>query len=162
MGAVSPMVTDALSAQRHAAWQRAIEGVLARVRGRALEQRLIAGDDPARDPLLARRASQLARPRARAAVAAGLERAIADVRRRDRPALSCAVPVSRAEVLLAEPRLLALVRRLRDGQPIWPVGVARIRATLMDTYSPLYLETTPGVLRVWAQVTLDELNDGLG
>jgi hypothetical protein len=76
--------------------------------------------------------------------------------------LSSAVPVSRTEVLLAEAPLLALVRRLRDGQPIWPVGVARIRDTLMDICSPLYLESTPGMLRVWAQATLDELNDGLG
>jgi hypothetical protein len=156
------MITDTFAARRLSTWHRVIEGVLARARSRGLERRLIADDDPARDPLLACRAAQLARPRVRAATAAGLERAIADVRRQGRPVLSSAVPVSRTEVLLAEPPLLALVRRLRDGQPIWPVGVARIRATLMDSCSPLYLESTPGVLRAWAQATLDELNDGLG
>ena len=159
---MSPTIADAFVAQRHRTWQRAIEGLLARVRGRGLERRLIAGQDPAGDPLLARRASQLAGARVRAAAAAGLERALADAQAPRRPVLSSAIPVSRHEVLLAEPALLALVRRLKDGRPIWPVGIARIRATLMDTCGPLYLDTSPGVLRVWAQSTLDELNDGLG
>jgi hypothetical protein len=162
VSALSPMITDAFPARRPGTWHRAIEGLLARMRGRSLEQRLVAGAEPAGDPLLARRAAQLAGSRVRSATAAGLERAIDDARAPRRAMLSSAVPVCRAEVLLAAPSLLALVRRLEDGQPIWPVGIARIRATLMDSRSPLYVGATPGVLRVWAQVTLDELNDGLG
>jgi hypothetical protein len=64
------------------------------------------------------------------------------------------------EVLLAEPFLIAIVERLRDGRPIWPVGIARVRATLTDGASLLYVQSAPGDLRRWAQRVLDELDDG--
>jgi hypothetical protein len=111
------------------------EGVIARARSRRIE-------------------------RMRTAAATGLERAIADARRPGGARFSCVVPVCRDEVLMAEPFLLALIRRLRDGLPVRPVGVAHIHAVLTDGASPLYLDTHPGTLRAWARVTLAELDDG--
>jgi hypothetical protein len=99
--------------------------------------------------------------RLRSATAAGLERAIADAHRPHRATFSSVVPVCRDEVLMAEPFLLALVRRLRDDLPVSPVGVAHIHSVLTDGSSPLYVGTNPGALRAWARVTLNELDDGL-
>ena len=99
--------------------------------------------------------------RLRNAAAAGLERAIADAHDSHRATFSCVVPVCRDEVLMAEPFLLALVRRLRDGLPVGPAAVAHIHAVLTDACSPLYLDTNPGALRAWARVTLAELDHGL-
>ena len=99
--------------------------------------------------------------RLRSTTAAGLERAIANAHRPPKATFSCIVPICREEVLMAEPFLLALVRRLRDGLPVWPAGVVHIRAVLVDGTSPLYLDARPGALRAWARVTLAELDDGL-
>jgi hypothetical protein len=101
------------------------------------------------------------RRRSRTTVAAGLQRAIDNSHRPQRPALSCAVPVCRDEVLMAEPVLRAIIRRLTDGRPISQSAVADVRATLVDAYSPLYFGTAPGALRDWAATTLHELDDGL-
>jgi hypothetical protein len=101
------------------------------------------------------------RRRLRTTAAAGLQRAIDNAYRPQRRALSCAVPVCRGEILMAEPVLRAIVGRLTDGRPISTSAVAEVRATLVDAYSPLYLGTAPGALRDWAATTLHELDDGL-
>ena len=82
--------------------------------------------------------------RLRTKTAAGLERAIADAHHNPKATFSCVVPVCRDEVLMAEPFLLALVRRLRDGLPVWPVGVDHVRAVLSDGAGPLYRDSNPG------------------
>jgi hypothetical protein len=71
------------------------------------------------------------------------------------------VPVCRAEVLIAEPALIALAQRLRDSKPIWPVGVARARVMLTDSLSPLYVGGDPGAVRDLVRTVLDDLDDGL-
>jgi hypothetical protein len=96
----------------------------------------------------------------RRTAAAGLQRVIAEAHEPRRAALSCTVPACRDEVLMAEPILLAIVRRLRADRPISKDAVARVRAALVDAYSPLYLDSRPGALRDWAQVTLKILDDG--
>jgi hypothetical protein len=143
------------------AWRRLLEGAVARLRCRTLDRRLAAGADALCAPLLARRAAQLARPGLRQATAQGIERALGDARHPYRRAFSSAVPVCRDEVLIAEPALVALVARLRDGRPIRPAGIARVRAALTDPSGPLYVGGTPGGLREWARSTLLELDDGL-
>ena len=98
--------------------------------------------------------------RSRTTAAAGLQRAIADAHRSRRSALTCAVPVCRDEVLAAEPALEEIVRRLRDGRPVSKYAVMRVRHALVDASSPLYVASTPGLLRDWAQVTLEILDHG--
>jgi hypothetical protein len=141
-------------------WHVLIEGASASVRRRALERRLVAGEDPASDPLLARRAAQLASPRMREVTAASLRRLLDDTRHIGGRRLSSVIPASRREVLLAEPFLLRMIVRLRDGHPIWPAGIARIRDMLADGCSPLYTGERPGALREWAQEVLVEFDDG--
>jgi hypothetical protein len=134
--------------------------ILARLRAHALERRMAGGEDPTADPLLACRAAQLARPRMRESIARTIERTLHDARHPVLDPFSSAVPPCRSQVLPAEPALLALVCRLRDGLPLWPVGIARVRLMLTDSRSPLYAGARQGDVGDWAHSVLDELGGG--
>lgn len=121
-----------------------------------LDRRLLAGEDPAGDPVLAERSARLTEPACRRELAAGLEEAIEAAHPPHLRAISSAIMVEREEVLRAEPELRQLVERLRDQHPIEPLIVARVRALLVDGSSPLYQLAEPGDLRAWAQRTLEE------
>ena len=99
--------------------------------------------------------------RRRAAVAAALQRIVREARHPARRTPSSAVPIARREVLLAEPYLLQLIVRLRDGRPIDPGAVARVRAMLTDGCSPFYTSERHGALRAWAEEVRADLDDGL-
>ena len=141
--------------------QRLVEGVRVILRRRTLERRLTDGVDPASDPLVARRAAQLASPRLRESTAHSLEGLVRDTRHIGGRRISSIVRPSRREILLAEPYLLRMIARLRDGRPIWPAGIARIRDMLYDGCSPLYTGERHGALREWAQEVLVELDHGV-
>jgi hypothetical protein len=146
---------------RPSRWRDLIEGASALLRRRILERRLLDGVDPASDPLVARRAAQLAAPRLRETTARTLERLVRDARDTGGPRISSAIRPSRREVLLAEPYLLQMIARLRDGRPIWPAGIARVRDMVADGCGPLYTGERHGALRDWAQEVLLDFDDGL-
>ena len=156
-----PVPQVGLAGVRLGWWQSLIEGASVLMRRRTLERRLIAGVDPAADPLMARRAAQLSSPRLREVTARSIARLVADTRHIGGRRLSAIVPASRREVLLAEPYLLRMIERLRDGRPIWPGGIAQVREMFSDGASPLYTGERPGALREWAQEVLDAFDDGL-
>jgi hypothetical protein len=124
--------------RRHSVWLKL--KVLAR-RDR-LDEQLALGIDPARSATLWLRAEQLIRRRA------GLADRIEDVlESAGRPApFTAAVPVRRTEVRACAEDLLALARRLRDGQPVDVHGIALTSRLLSDGSSPLYA-TGDGSLR---------------
>jgi hypothetical protein len=134
--------------------------VLARVHGRDLEHRLVAGEDPSGDAMLSARAAQLTAHRLRTATADSLQRVLDRARDPDGWCRSGAIPALRDEVLIAEPALVILIGRLRDRYPVWPVGVARARRLLADRDGPLHSLSEPGELRRCAHVALAELDDG--
>jgi hypothetical protein len=138
--------------------QRLAEGTWVLMRRRTLERRLINGVDPVTDPLVARRAAQLATPRSRERTACSLEAVVRQTRHIGGVRISNIVPASRREVRLAKPYLLEMIARLRDGRPIWPGGVARIREMLADGCGPLFTGERHGALREWAQEVLVELD----
>ena len=142
-------------------WPDLVEAASARIRWRSLEKRLAGGADPVGDPLLARRAIQLASRRLRTGTAASVESSIDTAHRPERRWLSSAVPVCRREVLIAEKERAAIARRLRDGAPIAPAGIARVRAMLGEGGSLLYVGGKPGALRAWARDVLEALDEGV-
>jgi hypothetical protein len=134
------------------------EGVRAHLHAGTLDRRLISGEHPRHDPLLARRAAQLSAPRMRSALATGIERAVGSAHA-DSAGLSSQAPVDCQAVLAAEPELLALAARLRDGLPVSAAGVAEVRALLSDPLGPVF--SGGGALQRRAVAALQALGHGV-
>jgi hypothetical protein len=112
------------------------------LRRRHLDARLADGADPASDRELELRAQRISRAEYREQLARALERVMRDARRRTvriRPQ----VPVRRAPILDCSDDFKALIRRLRDGEPVDPRGIALTERLLTDGASPLYHDTDP-------------------
>lgn len=112
--------------------------VRAWARQEELERRLLDGESagPA-GGLLAVRAWQLTRQRARLQMARALSGVLAEA---GGPPLRCgaSVPVRRAEVAVAREEIERLVARLRDEAPVRARGMAMLRRLLGDGDGPLY------------------------
>ena len=112
-----------------------------------LDQLLADGRSPASDPLLSMRAAQLARPVARARLAASLRDAVCSL---DDSALA---QYLRPEVPVAATSVRACAREVGDlafavvGPSPDVRGVAIVRRLLTDTTGPLYEGGEPGRLR---------------
>jgi hypothetical protein len=107
------------------------------LRGR-LDGELAAGADPCSDAALARRATQLARPRYRRRLARSLERLVEDTDTDPRSYLSSAVPVPRKQVFEVRGTLLAIAGALRDVERVDVRGIALTLRLLTEPTSPLY------------------------
>lgn len=125
-----------------------------RLRQRALDDQIARGAKSDGDQRLALRAEQLASPRERDQVARTLERALEVAaqpakasRSRISRAMSLPVPLRVREIRKAADDLQALVRRLRDGEPVDAQGVALTERLLYDGASPLYYDRSPVTLR---------------
>jgi len=98
---------------------------------------LAEGADPSASPALRLRAAQLASPRSRGALAAGLERVVDDA---EQPArgLTSAVPLQRREILAARADLVSLARDVIEADAPQAHGLALVARLLTDGGSPLY------------------------
>jgi len=112
--------------------------LLARLRPRSLDRRLIAGDDPASSPQLAARAARLASPRERTGLAEGLERLLAATRgpRRRWWAVSARDPL-----LANAAELRELAALLRSPTPLYAPGIAIVHELITDGSGPVYTGT---------------------
>lgn len=108
----------------------------ARLAAAGLDARIAEGADTAVDPLLARRAAQLASPRTRKKLAKALHRACAKANKRQ--GVSAAIPADPVAVQVAEPALSTLVAALDLDEPVAPRGVALVQLLLTGVDSPLY------------------------
>jgi hypothetical protein len=111
--------------------------LLARLRARCLDERLAAGADPLTSPLLAARAAQLAAPRSRSRIAAGLERMALSL---DAPRSLFAIEPERGAVAPNRDSLLALALTLRSGRPVYAGGIAEARLIVTDGTGPAYTD----------------------
>ncbi len=109
--------------------------LLARLRWFSLNERLIAGEDPAGSMLLTAHASRLTGSRRRETVARALEglvTAAAQPRRMSR------VGLDRAAVQANEPAIRAAARRLEMRGPLYARGVARLERLVTDARGPAF------------------------
>lgn len=120
----------------------------ARMRPWALDRALIAGGDPATSAVLAARAALLTSPRARAAIADGLERLVeaAEGRQRRWWAVGDSEPL---RTNAAELRALALA--LRSHEPLYAPGIAILSQLLSDGDGPAYHGGPAGLARRLAE-----------
>jgi hypothetical protein len=104
-----------------------------------LDERIARGADPGASPELELRAQQLCTDHERNRLARALEDALEAARTPARP-LTVSVPLRRAAVRESAQDIEALIRRLRDDQPVDPQGAALTRRLVSDGASPLYYE----------------------
>lgn len=109
----------------------------ARLRAHRLDERLAGGADPVTSPLLAARAAQLAAPKSRARIAAGLERLAFG---HDAPRSIFAILPERGAIEPNRDRLLALAIALRSASPAYVSGIAEARLIVTDGTGPAFTD----------------------
>jgi hypothetical protein len=121
-----------------------------------LDRRLAEGAEPDSDPLLHTRAERLVTPASRAALAAGLERAVAAADDRGAP-LSSAVPVRRGPVRGARHELMGLAGELRHMPAPRPRGVAMAERLLTEPSSVLFTASSRAEVARAARDAVDSM-----
>jgi len=117
------------------------------IRRRRLDALIAKGWVPGVDPALELRATQLARPAARATLARALRRAMRAVDDRQRARwLGSQIPVAARSVRQCMPELSDLARALTDIRA-GVQGVAIVSMLVTDGASPLYANAGPDRLR---------------
>jgi hypothetical protein len=110
--------------------------VWVRLRGRELDGRLAAGEDPWGDAVLACRAARLVSRRMRRTIVHGLERLLSERARRE--VFSAAVSCDWQAVEVARPALEQLARALRSRDSLEPRGIALTHILLTEPLGALY------------------------
>jgi hypothetical protein len=121
-----------------------------------LDRRLAEGADPDTDPLLHTRAERLVTPACRAALAAGLERAVAAAHDPG-AALSSAAPMRRGPVSGARHELMGLAGELRHMPDPRPRGVAMAERLLTEASSVLFTAASSAEVSRAARDAVDNL-----
>ena len=124
-----------------------------------LDRRLAEGADPETDPLLHTRAERLVTPASRAALADGLERAVAAAQDTG-AALSSAAPVRRGPVRGARHELMGLAGELRHMPDPRPRGVAMAERLLTEPSSVLFTAASSAEVARAARDAVDNLRAG--
>jgi hypothetical protein len=106
-----------------------------------LDAELAAGADPARDPALGLRASQLTGAATRAAIATTLHHLLDEAERPDGVRAGVRPPLQRGAILAARADLLAIAERLTDAAPVTPRAAALAAQLVWDAGSPVYADT---------------------
>lgn len=120
--------------------------LLALVRRRALDRRLMDGADPSSSGQLAARAATLTNRATRTRIAEGLERLLSLTT--EAPPRRWYVPPAARAVRANEAELSELVGLLRGSRPLYARGVAMLSDLLVDGTGPAYTDGRGGTLAV--------------
>ena len=112
--------------------------LIARMRGWAIDERLLAGQPADGDPVTAARLSHLLDPGYRATIAEGLRKMLWVARGRRLSPFLAQIPLRVREVLEMEPLILTLARELEEEETVSPRGVILADRLIRDGDSPLY------------------------
>jgi hypothetical protein len=110
-----------------------------RLRRGRLDERLADGADPVSERELELRAQQICSPASRERIARALERTMRDAHTSP-PLIRPQVRIHVAAIRASAADIAAVIRRLRDGDPVDPQGVALAQRLLTDGASPLYVD----------------------
>jgi hypothetical protein len=112
--------------------------LLARVRGRTIDDQLLAGQTPNGNPVASARLTRLLDNRYRAKLARAL-RGLLDRARRSRPnRYDPKIPLQARDVLDTEPLILQLAAELEADEAVSPRGVILVDRLIRDGDSPVY------------------------
>ena len=112
--------------------------VLARLRSRAIDDRLLAGEAPNGNPVARARLARLLDLRYRSNLARALRRLLEVAKQRQLSPYLAQIPLQVREVLDTEPLILTLAAELEEAQAVSPRGVILADRLIRDGNSPLY------------------------
>ena len=112
--------------------------VLARIRGRAIDDMLLAGETPNGNPVARARLARLLDLRYRSKLAGALRRLLEVAERRRLSPFLAQLPLQVQDVLDTEPLILTLADELEEDRPISPRGVILADRLVRDGDSPIY------------------------
>jgi hypothetical protein len=114
------------------------ERIMARLGGRAIDDRLLSGQPADGNPVTRARLARLTGRRYRAAVARALRRLVEAARRHDRNPFIAQIPLREDEVLSSEPLIRTLADELEREDRVNPRGVILAERLITDGGSPIY------------------------
>jgi HAMP domain-containing protein len=112
--------------------------ILARLRGRSIDNRLLSGQPADGNPTTRARLARLTGRRYRAAVARSLRRLVEAARRHDRNPFIAQIPLREEEVLESAPEIRTLADELEKEVSVSPRGVILAERLITDGGSPVY------------------------
>ncbi|HKH41516.1 MAG TPA: hypothetical protein VKA41_06635 [Solirubrobacterales bacterium] len=118
-------------------WARPTDRIVARLRARSIDDKLLRGAADGSPVVLVRRA-RLVRRRYRARVAASLRRLIDAARRSQMNLFSAKLPLKVDDVLASAPLILTLADELEREESVSPRGVILADRLVTDGDSPVY------------------------
>jgi hypothetical protein len=112
--------------------------VLARLRGRAIDDQLLAGRTPNGNPVVRARMARLLDIRYRTTLAEALRRLLEVAKERQISPFLAQIPLQVQEVLDTEPLILTLAAELEEDRVVSPRGVIMADRLVRDGDSPVY------------------------
>ncbi len=112
--------------------------ILARIHGRSIDERLLAGQPADGNPVTLARRALLLDQRYRSALAAALRRLIDAARRHDRNPFVARIPLRENEVLDSAPLILTLAAELEEEDRVSARGVILADRLIRDGDSPVF------------------------
>jgi hypothetical protein len=122
-----------------------VERLLARVRARSLDDRLLAGEPPQASRQLLARSALLLEPGYRSEVAAALRKMLDDAEHARRIFMKAQIRLREPEIILAGSLIRDLADQLEADAPVDPRGVILADRLIRDGESPLFVESNKSV-----------------
>jgi hypothetical protein len=122
-------------------WARVTDRIMARVRARSIDEKLLNGADTDGSAVMLVRRGRLLHRRYRSRVAAALRKLIEAARRGELNYFRAQIPLRVSEVLENEPVILTLADELEQEERVSPRGVILADRLITDGDSPVYPPT---------------------
>jgi hypothetical protein len=119
-------------------WARPTDLILARVRARAIDDKLLNGEATNGSAVIVVRRARLLDRRNRSAVAAALRKLVTAARDRERNFFAAKLHLQVDEILKNEPLILTLADELEEEETVNPRGVILADRLITDGDSPVY------------------------
>jgi hypothetical protein len=119
-------------------WARVSDLILARIRGRAIDDKILNGEVTDGKPVVIVRRARLISRRYRSAVAAALRKLVSAARQPNPNLFIAEIPLQADEILASEPLILTLAEEVEHAETVSPRGVILADRLIRDGDSPVY------------------------
>lgn len=119
-------------------WARPTDWIMARLRARSIDDKLLNGEVTDGSPVVLVRRSRLLHRRYRSAVARALRRLVDEARHNQPNLYAAQLPLNVRDVLASEPLIMTLADELEHEESVSPRGVILADRLITDGDSPVY------------------------